>query len=250
MNFLELFNKSALIGAHRGARSTHPENTLSALKASIGHCDFIEIDVQLSSDEVAVIMHDDTLERTTNVSKIHAFELRKPYLVSDFSYEELLTLDYGSWFSRYEPLLTLSDALKFIKENEVYLNIEIKDIHKYFSDEKIVSSVFKEIENFDVETQVLISSFRHEYLLLCKEMNSNIPTAVLVAYKHPSKLLEYLKEIRVDAYHPNKELVDETTVKELKEAGFFVNAYTVDTPDEMQELFDKGVNGVFSNFLL
>lgn len=253
MSFLKLFDKPKLVGAHRGARAIKPENTLSALKASVGHYDFIEIDVQLSSDGVIIIMHDDTLERTTNVKEMSKFKSKKSYRVCDFTYKELLTLDYGSWFSSYEPLLTLSNTLKFIKENELYLNIEIKDIHENFSDEEIVSKVTKEIQKYNVESLVMISSFRHKYLVLCKKKLPNVPTAALVEDEHPPKLLEYLKEIKVDAYHLNKELVDEKTVKDLKEADFFVNVYAVYEPikpNEAKKLFEMGVDGVFSDFFV
>ncbi len=250
MNFLKLFEKPNLIAAHRGARAIKPENTLSALRASIGHYDFLEIDVRLSSDGVAIIMHDDTLARTTNVSKIPQFKSKKPYKVCDFTYKELLTLDYGSWFSSYEPLLSFSDTLKFIKENKLYLNIEIKDIHENFSDDEIILEVVKEIKKHNTQSQVMISSFRHEYLVQSKEKLPNVPTAALVENEHPPKLLKYLKNINVDGYHLNKELVNEKTVKYLKKAGFFVNVYTVVKLSEAKKLFAMGVNGVFSDLFI
>ncbi len=249
MNFLELFKHDGLIAAHRGARSICPENTLSALKASIGHCDFIEIDVQLSCDGVAVIMHDETLERTTNVSQLDAYANRVPYRVADFTLQELTTLDYGSWFSTHEPLLTLHEALLFIKEKHLFINIEIKDIHDDFSDESIVSTVLQEIENLHVKHLVLISSFRHEYLKLSKQKLPDLPTAALVEDEHPANLIAYLNNLHVDSYHLDDELVTKQTIKELRQAGFFVNVYTVNDPDRRQELFKMGVNGVFTDVL-
>ena len=132
MSFLELFKRPGIIGAHRGSRTLRPENTLSSLKKSIGHCDFIEVDVQLSSDKVPIIMHDETLKRTTDVSEVDAYKKRFPYRVSDFTYHELCNLDFGSWFysdeKRFEPLLTLKGVLEFIEENQLFINIEIKDM--------------------------------------------------------------------------------------------------------------------------
>lgn len=250
MNFAELFNRTGLIGAHRGARSIAPENTLRALKVSVGHCDFMEVDVQLSSDGVAIIMHDDTLERTTNVNEIEEYKNREPYNVSDFSFKELSSLDYGSWFDgKFEPLLTLSEALQFIKENRVFLNIEIKDMHKSFSDEQVVYSVLKEVEDWHVEELVMFSSFRHKYLPLCKERLPDVLTAALVEDTHPNNLMEYLKSLHVDGYHMNDELADKESVQKLRLAGFFVNVYTVNDPFRAQELFEMGVNGIFSDFL-
>lgn len=250
MNFAELFNRTALIAAHRGARSIAPENTLRALKASVGHCDFMEVDVLLSSDFVPIIIHDDTLERTTNVREIEAYKSREPYNVCDFSFAELSSLDYGSWFDgKFEPLLTLSEALQFIKENKVFLNIEIKDMHKSFSDEQVVHFVLQEVKNWHVEELVMFSSFRYEYLPLCKERLPDVLTAALVYAKHPNNLIEYLKSLHVDTYHMNDELADKESVQKLRHAGFFVNVYTVNDPLRAKELFEMGVNAIFTDFL-
>lgn len=253
MKFLELLKKKTLIAAHRGARSLAPENTLLALKMSLGRCDFIEIDVQLSKDGVLIVMHDDTLERTTNVSEIDAFISRKPYRVCDFTFDELRTLDYGSWFykdkNHKEPLLTLGQALAFIKENNTLLNIEIKDMQSCFGDEVVVDAVVDEIKKSSVREKVLISSFRHEYLKIIKEKLPDVPTAALVEDKHPLNLIEYLRELKVDAYNLNDELVDKQTIEMLREAGFFVGVYTVNDAKRAKELFDMGVNCIFSDSL-
>ena len=254
MNFLKLLNNTGLIAAHRGANSLYPENTMSALVGSKGKCDFIEVDVALSSDRVAVIMHDDTLCRTTNVKSIESYKDRVPYKICNFTFEELRGLDYGSWFyddiqNRYEPLLTLKDTLNFIKENKMFLNIEIKDTHKNFSDEDVVSIVLKEIIDSHTQNQVLISSFRAEYLPLCKKNAPEIPTALLVENKHPNNLMEYLKELQVDGYHFNDALVDKKTIKILKENGYFVNIYVVNDTTRAKELFEMGINGIFSDII-
>lgn len=242
MNFLELFNHKHLYGAHRGLSSCYPENTMSAIKGSIGHCDFIEVDVQLSKDEKAVIIHDDTLDRTTNISDIKDFSSRKSHKVCDFYLSELKQLDYGGG----EKLLTLYDALKFVKENKLYINVEIKDIHKNFNDELVVDTVLSVIDSLNIKNRIIISSFRHEYLPLCKE-KLNIPTAALVENTHPKNLLKYLNNLKVDAYHLNDELIEAKVVNELKQAGYFVNVYTVDDKKRAKELFDMGVNGIFTN---
>ncbi len=232
MNFLDLFKRKNLYGAHRGLSSYYPENTMSAIKGSIGHCDFIEVDVQLSKDEQPVIIHDDTLDRTTNYKG----------RVCDFNLDELKKLDYGDG----EKLLTLHDALKFVKDNKLYINVEIKDMHNNFNDELVVDTVLNVIKSQDVQNRVLISSFRHEYLPLCKK-KLDIPTAALVENTHPKNLLKYLKDLGVDSYHISYALVDAKVVRELKKAGYFVNVYTVDDKKRARELFDMGINGIFTN---
>ena len=240
MNFTELFNKKSLIAGHRGASLSAPENTLLSMKKSVGHCDFLEMDVQLSSDGVAVIMHDNTLGRTTNVSELEIFESRYPYNVSDFTYDELNLLNYGN----AEKLLTLRIALGFIREHSLYLNIEIKDVKENFSDEKIVSTVLKEIKEFGVENQVLISSFSSKYLSLVKTISPNIATAYLVD-TYRDDLVEFLNRLGVIACNISKEFVNKDLVNRLNAANIFVNAYVVNDKKEQEKFFAMGVSAVF-----
>lgn len=253
MKFLELLNHGNLVAAHRGARSSAPENTLSALKKSVGKFDFIEIDVQLSKDKVAVVMHDETLQRTTDVSKIDFFRDKKPYKICDFTIDELRMLDYGNWFNKdknyKEPLLTLKEALEFIKNNEIFINVEIKDMYNSFEDKIVVEAIVKEIENVGVWECVLLSSFRHVYLKELKKRLPGVLSAVLVEGKSPDNLVEYLRNLKVDAYHFDDASADEKRVKMLREAGFFVGVYTVNDSKRAKELFGMGVNYIFSDCL-
>lgn len=250
MNFLALFKKPNLIAAHRGDRSQKAENTLSALASSIGKCDFTEIDVQLSKDLIPVIIHDDTLERTSNVSEIERFKDRKPWRVCDFTEKELQSLDFGSWFDHeYEPLLTLEKALSFAKEHHLFLNVEIKDMSRAFADKRVVQIIIDMIKKTQTGHFVLLSSFRHPYLPLCKKYASAIPTAALQMYKHPNDLIDYLHSLQVDAYHPEERITKQKIVSELREAGFFVSVFTVNDSKRKKELFDWGVSAVFTDFL-
>ncbi len=266
MTFLDLYRKPGLIAAHRGARSIAPENTLSALRASVGMCDFIEIDVQLSKDGVLVIMHDETLERTTDVASHPAYSSRKPWRVDAFLLNELERLDYGSWFYEtdpfgtlkagraparmHEPLLTLENALRFVVQNDLYINVEIKDMQGHFSDGDVAAGVVAIIESVGAGSRVLLSSFQHAYLPICKAIAPHIPTAALQEGAHPPRLLEKLAELKVDAYHCDDAIVNRQTVERLREKGCFTAVYTVNDPQRREELFSWGVNAVFTDFLL
>ena len=251
MNFIELFKKPALIAAHRGDRSHEPENTLSALASSIGKCDFIEIDVQLTKDMVPVIIHDDTLKRTSNVSEIERFSERTPWKVSEFTLEELQSLDFGSWFNHeFEPILTLEKALSFAKDEHLFLNVEIKNISDTFSDDTVVEIIIDMIKKTQTEHLVLLSSFYHPYLLKCKKLSSGIPTAALQAYKHPHDLIRYLHTLQVDAYHPEDKITNKKIVADLREAGFLINVFTVNDTKRKMQLFEWGVNGIFTDSLV
>lgn len=251
MNFLDLFKKPNLIAAHRGDRSQKPENTLSALLLSVGKCDFIEIDVQLTKDLVPVIIHDDTLGRTSNISDIKSFASRAPWRVSDLTYEELQQLDFGSWFDdNYEPILTLEEALSFAKEKHIFLNVEIKDISDTFADELVIEKVIALIQKSRTEHMILLSSFYHSYLPLCKAYDPKIATAALQAFRHPDNLIEYLQILQVDAYHPEESITTLEVVETLREADYFVNVFTVNNPAKQKELFSWGVNAVFTDYLI
>ncbi len=250
MNFLELFKKPNLIAAHRGDRSQKAENTLSAIESCIGKCDFIEIDVQLTKDLVPVIIHDDTLSRTSNVSKIEKFKDRTPWRVTDFTLEELQELDFGSWFNlEYEPILTLEKALTFTKEENIFLNVEIKDMSNTFKDRIAVKVIIDMIKKMQAEHLVLISSFNHHYLPLCKELSLEIPTAALQIYRHPSNLIDYLHTLQVNAYHPEDKITNKKIIADLKEAGFYINVFVVNKPSRQKKLFEWGVNGIFTDNL-
>ena len=250
MNFLELFKSPDLIAAHRGDRSEKPENTLSALRSSSGKCDFIEIDVQLTKDLIPVIIHDDTLGRTSNVLKNERFADRSPWKVSKFTFEELQSLDFGSWFDQKpEPVLTLEKALSFAKEQDLFLNVENKDMSKILSDDIVVEIIIDMIIKTQTEHLVLLSSFYHHYLPICKKISSSIPTAALQMYKHPDHLINYLQTLQVDAYHPEDKITDKKIVSDVKKAGFFINVFTVNDLERKEQLFEWGVNGVFTDHL-
>ncbi len=245
MNFLTLFTKPNLIAAHRGDRSIQPENTMASLRSSVGKCDFIEIDVQLSKDMVPVILHDDTLERTSNVKAV--FHNRTPWYVNEFTLLELEKLDLGSWFNGvYEPILTLRQALMFAVEEKQYLNIEVKDMSEIADDEEVMRIILDEIKHSGAEALVIISSFYHPYLLLSKKLASLIPTAALQEDKRED-MVKYMHALNVDACNLDDVITDEHTVRRLREAGFAVNVYTVNNPQRMKELFKWGVNAVFTD---
>lgn len=250
LTFLELFKKPNLIAAHRGDCSQKPENTLSALASSIGKCDFIEIDMQLTKDLIPVIIHDDTLGRTSDVSKIERFANRRPWRVCDFTLEELQSLDFGSWFDhKYEPILTLEIALIFAKKHQIFLNIEIKDISSVFADDLVIRIIMDMIKNMQVKNLLLLSSFYHPYLPMCKEQSPNIPTAALQSYRNPNNLIDYLHTLQVDAYHPEDKIINQKIVTTLRKAGFFVNVFTVNKPKQQKKFFEWGVNAIFTDLL-
>jgi glycerophosphoryl diester phosphodiesterase len=266
MEFLQLLSRTGLIAAHRGNRAVAPENTLFAFEASVGRFDFIELDVQLSRDGVPVVIHDETLARTSDVGTLVEFGSRYPWKVSDFSLDELKTLDAGSWFYRDDPfgeiakgctapspatplrIPTLEEVLGFAKAHDLLLNVEIKGMHDAFSDEEAVASVVGTVEKLQCADRVLLSSFYHPYLKRIKAAAPHLLTAALQESFHPPKVIDYLHELGVDAYHMDDAIATKPMVEMLKEAGFFVGVYTVNSLRRQQELFGWGVNALFTDY--
>ena len=260
-----LENKSKLIAAHRGFRAIRPENTMSAFKAALGKCDFIEFDVTLCKDGIAVVIHDKTLKRTSNI--IRNKKTNKKKKIHDFTYEELLMLDFASWFIEKDPfdtikdkrvnkndikadqILTLKQVLEFCKKKNLLANIEIKNMKKTPFHKKIVKEIIKVVQETRMQKKVLLSSFNHSYLKKAKKIAPYIHSAALVEKKHPKDLLLYLKKLDVHAYNCEDSLVDKKLVKLLKDANYKINVFTVNNKKRKKELFSLGVDAIFTDFL-
>lgn len=264
---LNMEEKPIKIIAHRGARSLAPENTVAAaVKALEANSFGWELDVAMSSDGVLVLLHDDTLERTSNVLQV--FPDRETWSVYDFTLDELKQLDLGSWFVDTDPfeqikqgiiseteaasyrglqIDTLEEALSYTKENNWWVNIEIKDASGTHAHEVIVSKVVSLVGELGMEQQVLISSFNHDYLKQVKSLNPVLALGVLVS-KRVSDPIALMQEIGAQAYHPGLKAVDRMQVRSLREAGFDVNVWTVNEVDDAQALIDLGVTGIITDF--
>ena len=228
MNFFNRFKKEHILIAHRGNSFEFPENTKIAFENALKYADMIELDIALTKDKKVVVIHDDTLLRTSNVKDI--FQNRDSYLVSDFYYSELLELDFSSWFDKKLPtqkIMLLEEILEFSKENQIGLNIEIKDMSKTVFDDICVSKIYEILENQNMTKEVLISSFNHKYLKEIKSLDKNISTAALFEKEEPKNLLEYLKSLKIDAYHIDLSLVNEKKTRLLKDENIFTSVYTI-----------------------
>lgn len=269
MTFFDNFQSDSLIAAHRGFRAHYPENSLCAFKASLGKCHFIELDIQMSKDFVPMIIHDSTLERTTNAKTEGKKRGIQSLKVQDWNLAQLKTLDIGSWFLLADPfgsiaskevsteklvkempqtIMTLEDLLLHPSLSTIPLNIEIKEnfIEKY--SKKVTESVLEVIRRTGSGGRVLISSFNHDYLNIAKNCAPEIPTAALQDHGHPQQLLSYLKALGVAAYHPSNTIVDEGLIRILRSNGIKVNVYTVNSGKRQLELFAMGVSAVFTDY--
>ena len=253
--------------AHRGARSLAPENTIAAARKALEiGADMWELDVALTADGDPIILHDDTLTRTSNAAEI--FPERAPWRIHEFSMDEIRRLDFGTWYSikdpfnqiacgmvsqsdlqsySGEPAPTLLQALEFTRQNNWTVNIEIKDLSRTNGDAVVVEKVAGMVKNMEMTSQVIISSFNHAYLKQCRHLYPDLPTAALVSMPHlaPAHLLRSLGAIM---YNPDVNFILPGSIHLLRTAGFGVNVYTVNNESTMRRLISAGVSGIFTDY--
>ena len=158
-------NLPRLIG-HRGVKDLEPENTIKSISRAFElGLECVEVDVKISKDEIPLLMHDDTLERTTT-----GFGL-----VSNFTFEEITKLDAGYFFYKHKTNIKvpkLSDILDFIKKKEKYLNIELKPNKglEILNTEKILEEIKK-----NPYEKIYFSSFD---LLSCVTLKKKSPNSL------------------------------------------------------------------------
>ncbi len=245
--------------AHRGFSGVQPENTLAAFKAAIEvGIKFIECDVRFTKDRHIVVIHDRTVDRTTNGSG----------LVSDFSLAELKQLDAGSWFSEDstgERIPTLQETLSTVA-GSAKLVVEIKD-SVYFP--PIVEDVVDLVKSGGFVETVNISAFHWDVLTTVKELEPNLKTSALIMYQSESseefeevdgalvkvytdteELINDANRSNVDIICPPARAITSSMVEQLHEAGFLVRAWGVNGKDmqEMSYLVSCGVDGMTTNY--
>lgn len=225
--------------AHRGASSLAPENTIAAFKKAyeVG-ADGIELDVQLSKDGVPVVIHDEMVNRTTGGEG----------WVKDMTATELKNLDAGSWFSGEfagETIPTLGEVLEEFKNRCFLINIELKmDVVKY---QGLEEAVIDEIKSRHLEEKIIISSFNHDSLKICKKINPAIRTGFLYTSGNHNPW-EYIKKLGCYSAHPFfLNLFYPGTVQGFKKNGIPVFAWTVNIKFAMKHMIRAGVEAVITD---
>ncbi len=215
-----------LIIGHRGAAGYEPENTLRSFQKALElSVDMIELDIHSSKDGQLMVIHDNTLSRTTNG---HG-------LVSAYTKKELQHLDAG----RGEKIPTLDDVYECVA-GKARINVEVKAPHI----EKKVVDWLREHNAYD---QILVSSFNQEALLTINGYEPRIKTALLFE-GIPYNLSELLAELRVVAYNPSKDFLLPEHITIAHNQGCDVYVYTIDEPDEISCWKSHGVDGIISNY--
>lgn len=225
--------------AHRGFCGKYPENTMLAFRKALEvGIDGIELDVQLTKDGQVVIIHDEKVDRTTNGTGF----------VADYLLEDLQKLDASSVFAGqmgFNPIPTLREYFELVKDWPIVTNIELKtSVNEYPGIEQKVLELIRE---FGLEKKIIISSFNHYSVAKMKTMAPELEYGLL----SDTWILNagaYTKSHDVACYHPSVRQMKQEIVDELKANGRIINVWTVNTEEQIRDLYHKGIDCVIGNF--
>lgn len=224
---------------HRGFPEKAPENTTPAfVKAMEAGAHGIELDVRLSSDGALVVIHNRTVDQTTDGRG----------QVSRLTLAELKALDAGAWFSPEfagTRISTLEETIEALPKN-AFINIEIKSSAVTGSAlEQKVSAV---INSHSLYGRVIVSSFNPFSLVRIKKMNRRIPVGMLYLPILPVlPRFNLLNLIKPEALHPHYKKVNAAYMAQARFQSYRVNVWTVNTLAEMKKMLDMGVDGIITN---
>ena len=233
------FKPPKIIG-HRGAAAYAPENTLESIHTAADmDIDWVELDVKLTKDQVPVIFHDDTLDRTTNGTGN----------LADILYEDLRQLETGSWFSDSFSgikIPTLEEALEVLIDRNLGLNLEIKPCA---GREKETAEVALDVlsQIWDDHERLLISSFSHVSMETALDMATDWYRGLLLPEEWPENWKELAEYLMVSCVNINGNEVAREQVEDIIDLELPILAYTINDPDRARVLQGWGVDGFFSD---
>lgn len=225
--------------AHRGFKGKYPENTLLSFKKAIEvGADGIEFDVQFTKDNKVVIIHDETLDRTTD---------GKGY-VKDFTLNQLKKLNASKCFEEefgFNEIPTLSEYFEMVKDLDIITNVELKNsIIAYDGMEESVCSL---ISKYKLENKVIVSSFNHHSIMKIKRINKNIECGLLVEswIVNPG---EYVSKLGIENFHPVAYGLTKEEVLKIQSYGVKVNTWIGAIDVDFNTLVDTGVDSIISDY--
>jgi glycerophosphoryl diester phosphodiesterase len=240
---LARFTRPLLIG-HRGYPALFPENTLASFEGAMqAGCDMIELDVTLTRDRKVVVIHDDTLDRTTTgTGPVRGHDLA-----------EVKALDSGSWFgARFaaERVPELSEVME-LTAGRCMLNIEIKEsaFEADYPADAIEHQVVRLVKTSGAMDRVIISSFDKRILQRIAAMDAPPAIAYISDHGADKRVLEMLLKMRAFSWHPRFTVLTRDQVEMLHAAGFKVFPWTINTRAEAEKLLALGVDGLICNEL-
>lgn len=226
-------NGAALLVAHRGASDVAPENTMPAIERALdAGVDAIEIDVQRTSDDVLVLVHDTSWRRTTGVDAD----------VRALAWTRVRTLDAGAWFGaghRGVRPPRLDEVLEAVK-GRVALDLEIKSPER---DPGLADAVVAAVRAHGMQHGVLLTSFDHR----CIDALALAVEDIALGYIAQRPIERWRERVRVHAYETRTLLANQALLQRAHQRGHSVLAWTVDDERDARRLLHAGVDGIVTN---
>jgi glycerophosphoryl diester phosphodiesterase len=214
-----------IVTGHRGAAGLEPENTMRSFKRALAlGVDQVELDVHLTKDHELAVIHDATVDRTTNGSGP----------VQTFTLDEIQRLDAGEG----ERVPTLQEVIDLVK-GRVVLQIELKGL-------AVEEAVVKKVEENGIVDEVVLTSFRHYMVRKVKTLNSRLSTGVLFR-SLPLDASRLALDAGAEGLHPNVNYIDAHLVEDGHRYGLKVRAWNTDDSEKMRWLINLGVDAIGSN---
>ena len=253
--------------AHRGARSLAPEYTL--ISARLAHqlgADIWETDLAVPPDNQLVLMHDDSMTRTTNVAEV--FPHRAPAAFSTYSLAEIRSLDAGSWFERDDPfeqiaagavskqqlasykgekVPMLREAFDLVLELDWCMNLELKRQPKPKDTFDLVSAVLELADQVGIgPDNLLFSSARLDWLKTLKQHRPEFQVQAVLGI-FPEDPITF-DDSFFDTFNPRITRVSLEQLEQQIQQGLRLNPYTVNDEALIRRLIDIGVSGIITDF--
>ncbi|NFF79923.1 glycerophosphodiester phosphodiesterase [Clostridium botulinum] len=222
------------VSAHRGASINYPENTMKAFEMAVEqNADWIELDVQVTSDGIPVIMHDSNLYRITGVNKN----------IWEVTYNDIKDLDCSSWFSSEfagERISTLGEVLDFAKKEHIKLNIELKPTGYEKDFEKIVIDI---INQKNYKNSCVVTSQEYGTLERIKEYDQEIKTIYVMSIA----LGDITELTEADGFSVEASFITPRLVSMVHNSGKKIFAWTVNTRENMDKMIEMNVDNIVTD---
>lgn len=232
-----------LVFAHRGLNRVAPENTLAAFRAAAqAGARWIELDVDVIHDGTVIVCHDTLLDRTTDHSGSYY----------GMNAGEVAKIDAGSWFSpafKGEPLPTFAQVVDLLNETGLNANVELKPCEAgAHMSQQLIEGVVRELSRLKPGIEIIVSSFSHVLLARFKEAAPQYPVGCLFeAATLGPDWRSVLEMVGAEYIHPEDASLTPERVQTIRQAGFGINVWTVNTRMRANQLFNWGVTGVFTD---
>lgn len=228
------------VQAHRGASAIAPENTIAAFRAAAeAGAKWVELDVALSADGKLVVIHDDSVDRTSSGKGS----------LGALTQAEIGAFDAGFWFdNRFsgERIPTLAETISALGELGLSANVEIKQHAHHKSLDQLVRAVQADIADRAAATRIMISSFDAEALKAMHALEPDLEMAMLWAMV-PEDWEQRLAAIPATTIHMHYKGLSIGLLEQMQERGIKVRAWTVNDPVQVISFWDAGLTGVITD---